>query len=283
MVVRAHGRYPSVTNARVNGDGGMLPDQMVASASLAAVLGIGWSKDNLQLGGQWHTAALQASLAALSLGPVGLADRLEGFPKPPTNTSAVRTNVSLARALATIDGTLLQPSVPLQPVAQLLMERAPLGAHAGHVWVTHTTVPVVGAPSAAPTPAAAVFFTALGFAHGVLPNNATTFAVGPATFAATVDAASPSPQDFAAVPTGSFPGTGAGTGAGVALVWWRPNTLVLQGAGTSHVATLLTEQVGVCQGERGRGRHGLVGGGWRGNHDRAECVCSRGGGGAHER
>merc|ERR1712166_1304179 len=107
----------SVTNARICSDGGLRTDALPVSASLAAVVGLGWSKDNLQIGGAWHTAALQATLAALSLGPVGLADRLDNYPHPPTPTSKVSTNVTLATALASSNGTLLQPSVPLQPIA----------------------------------------------------------------------------------------------------------------------------------------------------------------------
>lgn len=217
----------SVTNARISGDGGMKTDALPVSASLAAVVGLGWSKDNLQIGGKWTTSALQATLAALSLGPVGLADRLDNFPHPPTATSTVSTNVTLATALATANGTLLQPSVPLQPIAELLVNRPPLGNHMGHVWTTHTTVPLLASSGdSSGSSSAAIFFTALGF--GDRGFNSTMFALGPDTLGRSVDFSSPSPPDFSQIPGGSFSGDG-GTGLnGGSYVWFRPASLVKQ-------------------------------------------------------
>jgi hypothetical protein len=59
-----------------------VPD-LVYSSTLAAAVGLGWSKDNLRLiADGWSQGAteVQVLFAALSLGPAGLADQLEGFP-----------------------------------------------------------------------------------------------------------------------------------------------------------------------------------------------------------
>ena len=63
---------------------------------------------------------LQVVLAALSLGPVGLADQLEGFPDLPTPSANVATNVTLAMSLTAANGRLLQPSFPLTPLGHQL-------------------------------------------------------------------------------------------------------------------------------------------------------------------
>lgn len=65
-----------MTNARVNGDSGLQVSAAVYSSTLASLLGLGWSKDNLRLittnqpGVQQADVELQVLLAALSLGPV---------------------------------------------------------------------------------------------------------------------------------------------------------------------------------------------------------------------
>jgi len=78
-------QWPGVTNARGSGDGGAGTPGMRSftfSSVMAAMVGLGWSKDNLRLRvfprGETE---LQALLAALSLGPVGLSDQLEVFPQ----------------------------------------------------------------------------------------------------------------------------------------------------------------------------------------------------------
>ena len=40
--------WPSVTNARANGDGGLQLDALVYTSVLASMVGLGWSKDNLR-------------------------------------------------------------------------------------------------------------------------------------------------------------------------------------------------------------------------------------------
>lgn len=184
------------------------------------MLGIGWSKDNLQLGRDWQTASLQAIFAGLSLGPVGLADRLDDFPRPPTAGSKVRTNVTLAMALVAKNGMLLQPSVPLQPVAELLLELPPLGRHAGQIWTTHTAVHAAGT-----TAVPAVWFTVLGFANGKI--NATDWPLAATTFGPGVDFAAPQ-SNFSTVPKGSFGGTGYVLSG--SYVWAPSSAVVAQGA-----------------------------------------------------
>lgn len=126
--------HPPITNFRIDSDGGTRPASAVYSSTLASVLGLGWSKDNLRLRtATWEAAAQQTALAVLSLGPVGLADQLEGFPHPPKDGAAVVTNVTLALSTVAADGSLLQPSDPLFPLGELLTHQAPLSPDTGHV------------------------------------------------------------------------------------------------------------------------------------------------------
>ena len=152
-------QWPAVTNARANGDGGMDLPPLVYATVMAASVGLGWSKDNLRLRvwGQGDSE-LQTLLAALSLGPVGLSDELEGYPAPlqPGETPPIVTNVTLALSTCTSNGTLLQPSFPLTPVEEVLLNASGMGPEGGHAWATFTTVP--GATGA--------WFVALGFAAG---------------------------------------------------------------------------------------------------------------------
>jgi hypothetical protein len=94
-----------VTNARVNGDGGLDTASMVFPALLAATVGLGWSKDNLRTAdrcyvdglypngtvkwpcgsinkgegtsGQFRMQLQQTVFATLSLGPVGISDQVQ--------------------------------------------------------------------------------------------------------------------------------------------------------------------------------------------------------------
>jgi hypothetical protein len=96
--------FPAVTNARVNGDGGLDVEGLRMPALLAATVGLGWSKDNLRTAdkcyvngtfpngtlkwpcasinqregtsGQFTMQRQQTVLATLSLGPVGISDQL---------------------------------------------------------------------------------------------------------------------------------------------------------------------------------------------------------------
>jgi hypothetical protein len=185
----------------------------------AASVGLGWSKDNLRLRNfGWSTSALQTALAAMSLGPVGLADRLEGFPHAPPlvngsySGASVSTNVTLATATCTANGTLLQPSHPLVPVGDMLAGVAPLGTDRGHVWTTYTAIPTgtttaTTTTSATAAPDVQLWYTALSFAHEGVPAG-TYFSLHPHHLGEIVDISMPTPTLFGAVPRGSFEGDG---------------------------------------------------------------------------
>ena len=112
-------RWPAVTNMRANGDGGLDVPALAYSSLLQGALGLGFSKDNLRLSNcsvpPCHGAysnyqgsiQLQTLLAALSLGPVGLADQLDGYPSAGVD---VNTNATLARSTSSVAGHLLQVS-----------------------------------------------------------------------------------------------------------------------------------------------------------------------------
>ena len=124
---------PAVTNARINGDSGLQISAAVYSSTLASLLGLGWSKDNLRLvttnqpGVTQADVEVQVLLAALSLGPVGLADQLEGFPAAAAAGAQVETNFTLAMSLTAANGMLLRPSFPLTPLGLQLS-----GSNFGH-------------------------------------------------------------------------------------------------------------------------------------------------------
>ena len=143
---------PAATNARVNGDSGMAVPDMVYSSALAASVGLGWSKDNLRLMAFQQGAApsqgateVQVIFAALSLGPAGLADRLEGWPAVAKEGTPVVTNRTLAMSLCAANGALLQPSFPLTAVEAQLAGALAADAAARPTWTqnafaTFTTV-----------------------------------------------------------------------------------------------------------------------------------------------
>jgi hypothetical protein len=203
-------QWPSVTNARANNDGGMSLHELTFSSVMAAMVGLGWSKDNLRL--RVFSAGdteLQTLLAALSLGPVGLSDELEGYPEPPVPGAGVVTNVSLAMSTCTSNGTLLGPSFPLTPIEDHMAFEGGLGADAGSVFATFTVVAEAGP-----------WFTAIGFSNGGAPPSG--FALRPSHLAPLVDLGALNPQDFADVPTGAFLGAGAELQA--PYVSWDPQS-----------------------------------------------------------
>lgn len=157
-------QFGSVTNTRVNGDGGLNIQGLTMPALLAATVGLGWSKDNLRTADKCYVDGLypngtvkwpcgsinkgegtsgtfkmqeqQTIFAALSLGPVGISDQLSSYP---TNVSAtITSNVPLVMATCAATGDLLQPSYPLTP-----LERSLAGTVAASVelWGTYTAVP----------------------------------------------------------------------------------------------------------------------------------------------
>ena len=210
-------QWPGVTNVRANGDGGMDLGGLTTSSVLAAMVGLGWSKDNLRLRvfGAGDTE-LQTLLAALSLGPVGLSDELEGYPSPPAPDAGVVTNVSLAMSTCTSNGTLLQPSYPLTPVEDHMASEGGLGQRSGSVFATFTIVAGAGQSP---------WFTAVGFANGGSPPDG--FALRPSHLAPLVDLTGSAsnalnPPDFADVPTGAF--LGAGTELQAPYYAWDPQS-----------------------------------------------------------
>jgi hypothetical protein len=220
--------FPAVTNARVNGDGGLDLRDLVFSTAMAAAVGLGWSKDNLRLAVfAAGVTEIQVALAALSLGPVGLSDELEGYPTPlpPGASPPVVTNVTLAMSTCTANGTLLQPSFPLTAVEDLLAGRAGLDEGAGHVWATFTAIPGGLGP----------WFTALAYDNSEQGGGLPPYALRPRHLAPLVDwgqgqqgeeegggACTPptNPPDFASAPSGSFLGAG-GALCGDFVAWDR--------------------------------------------------------------
>jgi len=209
-------QWPAVTNARANNDGGEDLGPLTFSSVMAAATGLGWSKDNLRLRvfAEGDTR-LQTLLAALSLGPVGLSDELEGYPAPPGPGAGVVTNVSLALSTCAANGTLLQPSFPLTPIEQHMAQEGGLGPAAGSVFATFTAVADGAGGGNA-------WFTALGFANGA--GGPPSFALAPSHLAPLVDlggAPGALTPDFADVPLGKYLGAGAGL-ASTPLVVWDP-------------------------------------------------------------
>ena len=114
-------------------------------------------------------------MAALSLGPVGIADPLSETTLPgqwaqpvwPANTT-ITSNVSIVRAAVSLNGSLLQPSYPITPSAATL-QRLP-NSRGWSVWSTYTSVPIRSATersaerrAARGTGVMATHFTAVGF------------------------------------------------------------------------------------------------------------------------
>ena len=264
--------FPAVTNARVNGDGGLDVMSGQFPALLAATVGLGWSKDNLRTAdrcyvdglypngtekwpcgsinkgegtsGQFRMQAQQTMLAALSLGPVGIADQLSSYP---TNESAtITSNVTLVLATCAATGDLLQPSYPL-----VALERSIAGGleDSGVVlWGTYTAVgggggggsssghaespaatdtassraaaaavPAIphrklSGGAAAKTPLQAevsIWYTAMAFVIGKAGSKAPTVTVTEQDLAPMVDAGGLPTGSFADIPSGAFIGAGA--------------------------------------------------------------------------
>ena len=164
--------FGAVTNARVNGDGGLDVANGLLPALLASTVGLGWSKDNLRTADRCYDAGLypngtvkwpcgsinqgegtsgkytmqtqQTILATLSLGPVGISDQLSS--RPDNSSADVTSNIPLVLATCAATGDLLQPSYPLVPLDRTV------AAHNGDVpaekdmeglslWGTYTAVP----------------------------------------------------------------------------------------------------------------------------------------------
>ena len=215
-------RWPAVTNMRANGDGGLDVPSLAYASLLQGALGLGFSKDNLRLSNcsvpPCHMAGggnrqLQTMLAALSLGPVGLADQLFSLPKPGVD---VNTNLTLARSLASSAGFLLQPSYPIGPIDPCLARAEGLSPIAGNVWATYTAVD--GVP----------FFTAAGWSWDKASTGATEdrtplaqYTVLPSHLTPMIDNSTGRVNgDFSAVPRDSFLGNGSAAGLLPMYVSW---------------------------------------------------------------
>ena len=239
--------WPGVTNARVNGDGGLDVGGLVVPALLAATVGLGWSKDNLRTAsrcyvpglypngtvkwpcgsvnqgegtsGQFKNQAQQTTLAALSLGPVGISDQLSSYP---TNSSAtITSNVSLVMSTCSASGDLLQPSYPLTPLERGLLGEVGAGVQ---LWGTYTAVSAGGAGGVN------VWFLAFAFKLGKGPTGASV-RVLEADLAPMVDnQALPSPL-FDDIPTGTFSGSGAHFPAVGGWVGWHHDPAAESGGG----------------------------------------------------
>jgi hypothetical protein len=208
-------QWPAVTNARGSGDGGAgTPGErsFTFSSVMAALVGLGWSKDNLRLSiFSQNDTQLQALLAINSLGPVGLSDQLEGFPQWPKPDAGVVTNVTLAMSLCTANGTLLTPSFPLTPIENHMAFENGLGNLEGNVFATFTVV------------SDSVWFTALGFClTGNSSQTPAVFHLGPTHIAPLIDFTTLNPSDFSDFPRGAFLGSGVELPG--AYVAWDPQS-----------------------------------------------------------
>jgi hypothetical protein len=152
---------------------------------------------------------IQALLAAISLGPVGLSDELEGFPSPPAPDAGIVTNLSLALSLCTTNGTLLGPSTAAAPIEGHLRNLDGLGGAGGNVWVTYTAVEDGSGGTNA-------WFMVVGFTWA--DTSLAPYTLVAADLAPLLDGSCPTPTDFAAVPCGSFHGAGD-TLPGNYVVW----------------------------------------------------------------
>ena len=107
--------------------------------------------NNERVSGEFKLQRQQTALAALSLGPIGLADQLSG--RPEDADVAITTNVQLANATCDASGMLIGPSFPLTPGERTAIGSGGAGdcftdaTHRSytwgcgvHVWATHTTV-----------------------------------------------------------------------------------------------------------------------------------------------
>ena len=251
--------FSAVTNARVNGDGGLDVGGLTMPALLAATVGLGWSKDNLRTAdrcyvpglypngtvkwpcgsinhaegtsGQFKMQVQQTMLAALSLGPVGISDQLTARPTDPT--ADITSNISLVMATCAATGDLLQPSYPLTPLDRTLAGDLAASSPGVSLWGTYTAVPGVMTsarqPSVGQQPATNLFYTAMAFCIACkLPHTGAKsvahVVVYESDLAPMVDQqALPAPL-FDAIPTGAFVGPGTdfpGGGAHVTahVVW----------------------------------------------------------------
>ena len=107
----------TVTSVRVSGDGGRPYTNGAAGQLLAAAMDVRPFKDNAWSNGTFPKGFADVAGAVLTMGPVGLADRL--------NT----TDGAVARTACTADGTLLHPARPATPIDAQYAADFPADAH----------------------------------------------------------------------------------------------------------------------------------------------------------
>ena len=270
--------WPAVTNARANGDGGLAVDALVLTSVLASSVGLGWSKDNLRTAsgcyvdglypngtvewpcgsvnqgegtsGSYTMQVQQTVLAAMSLGPVGLADQLTSHP---SNASAdITSNKTLVMATCTTNGTLLQPSYPLTPIDSMIIGAGAFGdcftpdrhvaytyGCGGHIWATYTAVDVLqpqprsppqlstvdARASAGTSSSSAVWYTAVGWVAGRTSPKASSIELYERDLASMVDNTAATSPSFSDIPTGSFSGAPSFV-AGTEHVSWVADFLI---------------------------------------------------------
>jgi hypothetical protein len=226
-------RWPAVTNMRASGDGGLNVPAFAYASLLQGALGLGFSKDNLRLSncsvppchGAYspYGAALQTVLAALSLGPVGLADQLTSRLPPALEGEGLRvplagdidtgidvnTNVTLALSTTSSNGWLLQPSFPLTPIDPCLVAQEGLSPSTGNVWATYTAV------------GSSVWWTAVGWGWDTSADARSNYTLLPAHLSPMIDSSAVD-GDFSAVPRGGFVGSGTTLDDLGEYVWWDP-------------------------------------------------------------
>jgi hypothetical protein len=253
--------WPSVTSARANGDGGLDTPALPLTSILAGMVGLGWSKDNLRTAArcyvpaEWSNGTIrypcdhvlpdgegtngkfamqeqQTALAALSMGPVGLADQLSARPEDPA--AAITTNRTLAMATAAASGDLLQPSYPLTPLERMVVEAGGFGdcfdsRHRAYTFGcgTNAYATYTATPSGGGSVAVSYIVLAFVYGRGQLASNLTVFEDD---LAPMVDAAAPPPPLLGAVPAGAaFRGVGAAFPAGAPYLVWRPRSFLALG------------------------------------------------------
>ena len=234
--------FGAVTNARVNGDGGLDVGAMELPALLAATAGLGWSKDNLRTAdrcyvngtypngtvkwpcgsingdgegtsGQFKMQLQQTMFAALSLGPVGIADQLSARPDNPS--ADITSNKTLVMATCAATGDLLQPSYPLVPLDRTVSGALDSSSSSSSSSSNSLGVRLWGTYTALGTSSAQVWYTAMAFCldcqtkqHGAPASASSTIVVYEADLAPMVDVSAVSPS-FADVPAAPFLGEGA--------------------------------------------------------------------------
>ena len=274
---------PTVTNARVNGDGGLDTPSIVLPSILTAMVGLGWSKDNLRTADRCYNAAYfpngtimwacdamnkgeavngafkmqvqQTALAAVSLGPVGISDQLSARPDDPA--ANITSNVTLVMATCSRTGDLLQPSYPATPIERMVVEAGGFGDCFGlnhraytfgcgtNVFATYTAAPVVVAGGGG----VAIFYVALAFAYG-RGELATEVTLFESDLAAMVDSAALPAPLLDEVPTGAFSGAGEAfspdaAGSGNGHVMWISPYFAASGCGGVRSLALWNGSVAV--------------------------------------